>query len=364
MGLWTDIVGSVRGYIRLGLTGVRLKNSSGALAVRNAGDSADANITCADLTLSGKLFALLGAQPGGRLTLSSGVPVMTSDVSNSTSIYYTPYVHDRVPIYDGTNWAMTTFTELTNTTTDNTKNPAAVGADSNYDLFIWNDSGTIRLSRGPAWASATARGTGAGTTELERVNGILVNKIAITNGPAAQRGTYVGTVRSDASSTIDWELGGNAANGDPIFLYVWNAYNRVDVIAACGDTTDNWTYGTASWRNANNSASNRASFVRGLNEDAVLGFYNGLCNPGATEDFAFGCELDGAGKGTTNSRTYSPVGTGAGIIAAGTSFYAGIPGLGYHFLQASEYALSGTVMCYGDQGGTTWQTALVINGRF
>lgn len=67
MGLWTDIVGSVRGYIRLGLTGVRLKNSSGALAVRNAGDSADASVTCAGITLSDKItFAdgsLLGSSP-------------------------------------------------------------------------------------------------------------------------------------------------------------------------------------------------------------------------------------------------------------------------------------------------------------
>lgn len=51
MGLWTDVVGTVRGYIRLGLTGVRLKNSSGALAVRNAGDSAYANVECGDIYL-------------------------------------------------------------------------------------------------------------------------------------------------------------------------------------------------------------------------------------------------------------------------------------------------------------------------
>ena len=53
MGLWTDIVGSVRGYIRLGLTGVRLKNSSGALAVRNAGDSSYAGVECGTLKLAG-----------------------------------------------------------------------------------------------------------------------------------------------------------------------------------------------------------------------------------------------------------------------------------------------------------------------
>lgn len=53
MGLWTDIVGSVRGYIRLGLTGARLKNSSGALAVRNAGDSAYAGVECGTHKLAG-----------------------------------------------------------------------------------------------------------------------------------------------------------------------------------------------------------------------------------------------------------------------------------------------------------------------
>ena len=51
MGLWTDVVGTVRGYIRLGLTGVRLKNSSGALAVRNAGDSAYADVECGSIQL-------------------------------------------------------------------------------------------------------------------------------------------------------------------------------------------------------------------------------------------------------------------------------------------------------------------------
>lgn len=55
MGLWTDVVGTVRGYIRLGLTGVRLKDSSGALAVRNAGDSADANIEAASIYSNGEL---------------------------------------------------------------------------------------------------------------------------------------------------------------------------------------------------------------------------------------------------------------------------------------------------------------------
>jgi len=70
MGLWTDVVGTVRGYLRLGLTGVRLKNSSGTLAVRNAGDSADAAVSCGALTLSDKItFAdssVLNSSPSGQ----------------------------------------------------------------------------------------------------------------------------------------------------------------------------------------------------------------------------------------------------------------------------------------------------------
>lgn len=40
--VWKNLAGTVSGFIRLGLTGVRLKNSSGSLSVRNATDSADA----------------------------------------------------------------------------------------------------------------------------------------------------------------------------------------------------------------------------------------------------------------------------------------------------------------------------------
>ncbi|OQY86221.1 MAG: hypothetical protein B6D42_01750 [Anaerolineae bacterium UTCFX5] len=69
MGLWTDVIGTVRGYIRLGLTGVRLKNSSGALAVRNAGDSADAALSCAGLTLSGLQTFAAGADIASATTL-------------------------------------------------------------------------------------------------------------------------------------------------------------------------------------------------------------------------------------------------------------------------------------------------------
>ena len=303
-----------------------------------------------------------GPDPGGRLTLTTATPVMVSDVSNSTSIFYALYKHDQVPIYNGTAWTMTTFTELTNTTTDSTVNPAAVAADSNYDLFVWNDAGTLRLGRGPAWTSATGRGTGAGTTELERVLGVWTNKVDITNGPAAQRGTYVGTVRSDSASTIDWELGGSAANGDPGFLYVWNAYNRVQVNIQVRDTTDTWTYATNTVRSANGSTSNRVSAVFGLNEESVSASYNGCGTIGAGVTMEVGIGLDTT---SAHSGTF-PFFSNVAMTGNQVGSYEGFPGLGHHFFQAVENAFNAaTVTFRGDNADATkFQSGMVFLGRF
>lgn len=52
-GIWQDLLGSVNSYFKVGLTGVRLKNSSGNLLVRNTGDSADAEATVSKINVSG-----------------------------------------------------------------------------------------------------------------------------------------------------------------------------------------------------------------------------------------------------------------------------------------------------------------------
>ena len=52
-GRWIDLLGTLKDSIRLGLSGVRLKNSSGNLLVRNTGDTADAAATMSKLNVSG-----------------------------------------------------------------------------------------------------------------------------------------------------------------------------------------------------------------------------------------------------------------------------------------------------------------------
>lgn len=67
-GIFSDLFGTSKDYFKLGLSGVRLKNSSGNLAVRNTGDSADAEVTASKINISGADVVL--DSDGNALTVS------------------------------------------------------------------------------------------------------------------------------------------------------------------------------------------------------------------------------------------------------------------------------------------------------
>lgn len=308
-------------------------------------------------TLTNKTFQVDGTGnvfyaplvPQGRLSLATETPVMASAQTAKTTIYYCLYTGNLVPIYDGTQFKWTVFAELTNDLTASSTGkagPAAATTNSNYDLFVWSDSGTVRLTRGPLWTSDTARGTGAGTTELQRVNGVWTNKVAISNGPGANAGTYVGTIRTDGSSQANWNPQPSAsAGGTEAKLHVFNAYNRVQVGAQSRDSTSSWTYGTATWRSMNNSTGNRISYVDGLGELAVDASLSAF--PSSS-----GCNGD-AGISRDSTSTNPPNHIANSFSASGflmtvrTLFQ---PSIGYHYLQAVEY---------GDGGTTTWYSTWI-----
>jgi hypothetical protein len=103
------------------------------------------------LLLASLLAALaVPMEPGGRLTLTSNTPVMTGDATAAGSIYYAPYKHARLPIYSGTMWFMRAFSQLTMAL--DTSNQLASKV---YDLFAWNNAGTIAIGAGPAWSRAS-----------------------------------------------------------------------------------------------------------------------------------------------------------------------------------------------------------------
>ncbi len=289
-------------------------------------------------------------QPQGRLTLTTLVPVLIATVATSANVLYTPYQGNQIPIWDGAQFKPQIFAELTNVLANaatGSAGPAAAIAASNYDLFVWSNAGVMTLTRGPLWTSDTARGTGAGTTQLTMVNGVQTNTVAITNGPAAGYGTYVGTVRTDAGgATVSWSVGGAAAGGTPATINVWNMYNRVTVDCTVMDNTaGGWTYTTAVVRSANASVGNRVSFINGLLEDGIEASY--VCRlTSAAALNAYG--LISMCADTTNSLAtgttgfyFSPIIAGeSGMMIshfiAGYIGWAGATRLGFHFLQATE----------------------------
>lgn len=285
-------------------------------------------------------------EPGGRLSLVSGAPVTSSDHTAQGTIYYVPYKSDRVPLFDGTNWALFSIgSGLSQTTTDTTKSPAAVATNSNYDLFVWNDSGTIRLSRGPAWSSDTSRGAGVGTTALTQVNGRYVNANSITNGPAATLGLYVGTVRSDGSSLLNDSLA---------LRTVWNNNNRVRRPMLVQDATASWSYNTAAWRQAHASTANQLAMVIGLQEDGVNArvIHSAFTNTG-TVTCSAGIGLDSTSAlaaACVNSPQFVPGASESETLAAS---WEGFVGLGFHYLAWLEYGgaptSSGTLFFAGTQ---------------
>jgi hypothetical protein len=219
-----------------------------------------------------ELYRIVNDIPQGRLTLASNTPVMTVPVTQATNIYYTPYIGQGIPIFDGANFVMSdTGGQLVNVTTDAITNPAAAAANSIYDLFVWLNNGVPTLSRGPAWTNSTTRSAG---TALTRIRGILVNNAAITNGPAQYQGTYVGTFATNTgTATVTMAFGSPASGGGQAFLSVWNMYNRVTTIVRVTDTQVPYTYTTATVRQAGGSGTNNIIYVTGIAEDFPTFYY-------------------------------------------------------------------------------------------
>jgi hypothetical protein len=275
--------------------------------------------------------------PGGRLTLASGTPVMSSEQANKQNIYYTPYQGAVVTLYDGSAWYDYTFSELTLALAGS----ANWAADTNYDLFVVNDSGTLRLLTGPAWTDGTTRSTAIGL-----LNGLYVNSASMTGRYGASstmtvdqyEGLYVGTVRMNANGQTTWELGGSASGGDPIFLYLWNCYNQIRPTCYVRDSTSNWTYSSTAYRSLNNSTSNRISFVVGL-ADAVIDARMQVMQYVAADtrygDISLG--LDSTTAVATAAVKFAFYAGGVTEFQSGSiAHWIGSPGIGYHYLQALE----------------------------
>lgn len=304
------------------------------LAIRDAGDTADGALQLGDLRLNGNVVSDTLAQgiiPGGRLTLTSGTSVTTTDVTAATNVYYTPDQHNLLPQYSATDGkvVLRPFSEMT-------LSIAGYAANTNFDVFSKYSGGTITLST-QAWSGDTTRATAL--TQLAN------SKLLVSSSDNEK--TFLGTFRT--TSTIG-QTEDSAAR-----RHVCNVYNKVARAMAATDPTDTWTYTTALVREANGASTDgisRFAFVRALDNDAVTVAALHLARNGTTNVQV------GAGIGIDSSAAFVTTGIHTNITTAQANgylplpaSYTGNPGIGYHTARLLEYSTAtNTTTWMGDNG--------------
>jgi hypothetical protein len=260
----------------------------------------------------------LGDLPGGRLTLTSDTPVPTSDVTGATILYYTPYVSDTVPLYDGENWGRRIFSELS-------LDISGYTASKNYDIFIYDNAGTLTLS-GTVWTNNTTR-----ATAITRQDGRYVKS-------GATGYLYLGTIRINSS--------GGQCDDAARQRFVWNNYSRLARTLNLDCPGTSHFYSTATYRQLNNNSANQVEFVIGVAENNVhvQGSIDGIQDNGEGLSVGIGYDSTAVNSNLGANRMYHTGGvTMYTYVAMSLSL---IPSIGFHYLALLEYVAAGNVAVY------------------
>ena len=231
-------------------------NTSMTVAAITNANAAGSSYSSAGGTLfsvagNGKITAAIASTvAGGRLTLETGVAVSSSDQTAKTTIYYTPYIHSLIGLYDTTNliWTAHPFTERS----------LALGtlvSGKNYDVFAVLTSGAVAIEA-LVWTSDSARATG-----LVAVDGVLVKTSDTTR-------RYVGTFRTTTTTTTE---------DSEAKRFVYNASNKVrrSMLGTLGYVDDNagstFSFNSQNvWAALNGGTGNKCEWVNGLTETVFV----------------------------------------------------------------------------------------------
>lgn len=337
----------------------------------------------------------------GRLTLASGTAVTTADQTAKTTVYCTPYSGNRVALYNGTNWVLRNFSEL------------SVAVPSTifrlFDVFIYDNAGTIALEA-VNWNQSTAAITAAtAAAECE----ITSNGHGLSNGDLVGIAGVVGTLGTDTENGINgkaWAVRNSAANTftldgsdttgltytsdgawykipntrataitlqDGIYVktgeagkryigtcmttstsgetedsltkrLVWNYYNRATRPFYKVEAASSWAYSSSTVRAMNNNTDIRIGMVAGVAEGYfngdMVGKFHTTVDANGFVDLADN-NIDNIITQVVPTHSVASANTFEGIRAS----YVYALSEGYHALQATERGSgSGTQTFYGE----------------
>lgn len=316
--LTSGVLGTARGGT--GIADTTLVANSGLLLRANASGSGAVEL----------VEPLMGiGEIGHRLTLTSGTPIPTSDVSSATTIFLTPFIHNFIHLWDGTRWRFLETSEIS----------LALGtltSGKNYDVFAYYTGSAVALELSAAWTNDTTR-----ADALARRNGVLVKS-------SNQTRRYVGTIRT-ISTTQTASSGGKR--------FVWNYYNRVPLKLLRQESANSWSYSGTSYRAANNSTANSVEFITGDSSwlDLTVATYNTATATGWGASIGLGFDSTTANNariygGITSYESFS----GLGLFNYVRAEYRDYPSVGYHIVYWTEISGGITVTFYGTVGNTTF----------
>jgi hypothetical protein len=262
----------------------------------------------------------------GRLTLTSGTPVTTADVTAATSVLWTPSGGKSIALISSGIWVARTFAETSH----------ALGTMSivPYDVYGYDNAGTFALEK-LAWTNGTTRATG-----LTRTDGVLVK-----SGDSTRR--YLATIYPSSTTTVE---------DSATKRFVNNYYNRVPRRLARVETTANWAYTVATIRQANANTANKVEMVVGVAEDVVRLRLTAMAANGSNVVL-----LAGIGQNSITAFATDYYGGGAStqaILGAYTALVGQIdtvPAVGYNYFSMLEASAAA--------GTTTWYSSITGFGE-
>ncbi|HIK42146.1 hypothetical protein [Thermoleptolyngbya sp. M55_K2018_002] len=242
----------------------------------------------------------------GRLTLVSGNP--TGTAAGATVLYYTPYNGDVVSLYNTTlsRWEAFTFTERS-------LSLAGLLANTNYDIFLFDNAGTLTL-QAVAWTNGTTR-----AVALVRQNGVLVKNSDLRR--------YLGTIRINPTA--------GQCTDDNTRRFVYNELNQ-EPRPLSANVSASYTYASTTYRAVNNNTTvgqGRVEIVTGRTIDGLVSAILNVAAGAPTGGIAVVLDANAPGTGLVPGVV--------GLYSINTIGQGFIPS-GYHFIQMSEAAFGGT----------------------
>lgn len=282
-----------------------------------------------NFTQAGAIAWAMANTPGVRLTLTQGTPVTTADVTGATSIYAEPVNGGIVPLFLDAAGNVPAIAVLDPSSISLALGTLASATIPN-DIFGYYNAGTLGLEK-LAWTNGTTRATAYTTVRGRPFKSGDLSRMLL--------GTFYPTATTTTEDSKAKRLLCNAFNFEARPLEFF-------------ETADNWSYNTATMRQANGNSSFKVETVTCLpGRRAYVAYHFGL-----TDDSAANVAVAGVGlNSTTTASGIAPFGYCAAATLIGQcaqARYQHFPAVGYNYYAALEKGTGGgTQTWFGDNGG-------------